>query len=694
MNGHPRLAICFPAMAQRYALLWLLSQSASAGNPGPHIGNVIDELIVTATREEQALGSHGGNLATLDQDTLALTAHTHIQESLNRIAGVNFHRNSGQEYLPAIRSPVLSGPGACGSVLLLENGVPLRPAGFCNINELFEANSEQAARIEVIRGPGTALQGANALHGVVNVLGPATPGQPATLSLEGGPHDYIRSRMRWSADGFAISANATADSGYRDGAGFTQQKFSAAHGFENEVLNLSSALTAVNLEQDTAGFVSGRNAYRDTRLSRANPTPGAYRNARALRLSTRADLNNGWAFTPYARYSSMAFTQHFLPGQPLERNGQHSVGLLSQKTLAIGEQLRLIAGIDLEYADAWLKEDQTGPVAGSLFLVETIPPGKHYDYQVNSRLAAPFVHGERSLGPRWSVTAGGRHEWITYVYDNRMGDGRTRADGTLCGFGGCRFNRPADRTDHFGNFSGKLGLNYRIPRRQFYLNLSQGYRPPQMTEVYRLQGQQSSTDLDPEQATSIELGWRGKHGPLGYDLALFTMEKEDVIFRDRDQFTINGGKTRHQGFEYRIDYRLNNQWTLAMAGTLARHRYANDMEAINLPIKDNDIDTAPRHFGSAQLTWEATETVTAELEWVMMSRYYLDPENEHRYGGHNLIHLRTRWEFSPTLTLSLRTLNLTGRKYAERADFTGTGGYRYFPGEPRSLYGGIEYRFH
>ena len=50
--------------------------------------------------------------------------------------------------LLAIRSPVLTGAGACGAFLLLEDGMPLRPTGFCNVNQLFEANTSQAAAIE------------------------------------------------------------------------------------------------------------------------------------------------------------------------------------------------------------------------------------------------------------------------------------------------------------------------------------------------------------------------------------------------------------------------------------------------------------------------------------------------------------------------------------------------------------------
>ena len=129
---------------------------------------VIPSIIVTGTRDDQLLVNLPGNTAVLDNDVLQMVGHTHIQESLIRVPGANFARGNGQEYLPAIRSPVLTGPGACGSILSAVDGIPLRAAGFCNINELFDAHTEMADRVEVVRGPGTALFGSNAMHGVIN----------------------------------------------------------------------------------------------------------------------------------------------------------------------------------------------------------------------------------------------------------------------------------------------------------------------------------------------------------------------------------------------------------------------------------------------------------------------------------------------------------------------------------------------
>ncbi|MFA5495521.1 MAG: TonB-dependent receptor, partial [Porticoccaceae bacterium] len=100
----------------------------------------LDEVIVTSSRVAEQTANLVGNSAVVDQAALKMIAHVHIQETLAQLPGVDMHRNNGQEYLPAIRSPVLSGAGACGSFLIAEDGIPLRPAGFCNVNELFEAH--------------------------------------------------------------------------------------------------------------------------------------------------------------------------------------------------------------------------------------------------------------------------------------------------------------------------------------------------------------------------------------------------------------------------------------------------------------------------------------------------------------------------------------------------------------------------
>lgn len=656
----------------------------------------IQEVTVTAFRVPQESSELALSISSLNEDDLETTAHIHIQESINRLPGVNMHRNNGQEYLAAVRSPVLTGAGSCGSLLAAEDGLPLRPTGFCNVNELFEAHTEAAESIEVIRGPGTALFGSRAMHGVINVRNPASfPGSPL-LSIEAGAYDFGRLKLSGANEDIAAAMTLTTDGGYRDDSGYDQQKLSVRHRAEIESIRLNTGFTATHLDQETAGFLVGTDAYRDRSLARTNPNPEAFRTAKSMRVSTiieSVDQNVDWTIRPYARYSQMDFLQHFLPGQPLEENGHYSAGVLSRWGDRLSDTLQLITGLDLEYADSWLRQSQDAETQGSAFLQATVPLGSHYDYQVRSFVIGPYAHLNWQMTDKLELGLGARLERVRYRYDNQLLDGRTREDGTACGFGGCRYSRPADRSDSFTELSPKFSLRYQFTEKASgYLNISNGFRAPEIAELYRLQRNQTVADLDSERMSSIELGARYSGASFSAEIAAFRMEKSDVILRDVDFFNVSDGETNHQGIELQMGWQFSKSWSLDVAATYAQHEYANNPGLSRSNIIGNDIDTAPRHFGSARLTHQFSENSGIELEWQHMGRYFTDPENLHAYEGHDLLHLRALWEWNKNWRGSIRLNNLLDDRYAERADFTGFTGDRYFPGQSRRVYLGLSYQ--
>lgn len=650
----------------------------------------MEEIVVTANRSDQKITLVSHNIAAIDDSDLDLTQHTHINESLFRVSGAWISRGNGQEHLTALRSPVLTGAGGCGAFLMAQDGISLRASGFCNVNELFESNSEQAGRIEVIKGPGPALYGSNAMHGIVNIISPELKNQKhSALSVEAGPHDYYRTEFSAGNTSWRLDANGTTDGGFKDDSGFGQQKFTLRHKSEKDAGTITSTLSYSNLNQETAGFIQGFESYKSDGSRRDNPNPEAFRDARSARLHSRIEkqLEAGGTLviTPYARYAAMDFLQHFLPGQALEENGHSSVGIQSTWYQSF-DQTEWILGLDAEYTLGFLKEFQKDPTPGSAFLQETIPGGWHYNYEVDAIVVAVFTQLTVSLGDRTRLIAGVRVEHVDYDYNNRMLDGRTRDDGTPCGFGGCRFNRPADRTDVFTNISPKLGMTYSLANNhQLYAQLSQGFRAPQTTELYRLQNSQSVSRIDSEEIESLEIGFRGNSARLTYDVSVFSMQKDNFIFRDTNRINIDNGETSHLGIETSLAFEIRDNLAVTLNATLAKHRYENNPALSVFDVEGNDIDTAPREILSAQLNWQLTDSSQLELEWIHMGEYYEDPENLHPYEGHDLFNLRYSNHISEDWSLSARLINATDEAYAERADF-GFGSDRYFVGEPVSLY--------
>ena len=661
----------------------------------------IEEVAVIGTRIETPIAQLPGNISVLDAKTLQNISPIHIQQALSQVPGVNYQRGNGQESLPAIRSAVLTGAGACGNVLVLEEVIPVRGAGFCNVNELFDTHFEQAERVEIVRGANTAFYGSNALLGSINV---SLPTQGANrLTVELGANQYRRAK---AAVGYGspqahhgrLYLTLTDDGGFRDDSGYQQQKFSWRHAAGIGEWDLNLGVTATFLDQQTAGFVVGPDSYLDPELRTRNLDPEAFRKTDSLRawasFSKDLDDQRSLNITAYLRATEMDFLQHFLPGDPLEQNQQNGLGWQSSLTTQVSDQLQWSIGFDGEVASGELLQTQDLPTSGSAFLQATIPAGTHYDYSVDALQLGLFGHINWQASERLKVIAGLRVGHMRYDYDNLTLDGRTRDDGTECGFGGCRYSRPADREDDFSHLSPKLELQYQLSDTwRWHLALADSYRAPQATELYRLQRAQSVADLEEVRATHLEMGVQWQSDATQLNINLYKIQQRNVIIRDSDFFNIDGQKIDSRGLEIFLEHAINQNWSTRMVAAYARHEYASDQVSGGININGNDVDTAPKLVGSLFLSWQASDRLSTELEWQHTSEYFLDPENRHEYAGHSLLNWRANYLFNDSWTASLRLLNVSNRLYAERADFTSFTGERYFPGEPRSLFGEIRWHF-
>ncbi|MYA17482.1 MAG: TonB-dependent receptor [Gammaproteobacteria bacterium] len=646
----------------------------------------LEEVVVRA--EASVVPSQGevGSVSVVDAGAIELTRANHVHELLVRVPGVWISRGSGQEHLTAIRSGVLTGAGACGEFLLLENGIPIRPAGFCNVNNLFEVNTEQAAAVEVVRGPASALFGGNALHGVVNSV-TATSAEAWRGSFEAGPYDYNQVRVEGGADEWRVNALSTSSGGYRDATGYGQQKAYLGLAATVGGWNVVNTVSATLLNQETGGFVRGLRAY-DTSARTSNPNPEAYRDAWSTRAASvwQRTLANGRlvSVTSYVRLSSMAFLQHFLPGQPLEQNAKSSGGVVVRVEGAA--EPRWSTGVVAERFEATLSERQDTPTVGSAFLVATRPVGTHYDFDVGGTTLAAFYDLGLDVAAEVELVASARLERNSYDYDNHHLVGNTRDDGTPCGFGGCLYTRPEDRDDAYTNVAGRLGIQWPAgPDALVYAVAGLGFRPPQTTELYRLQSGQTVADLDSESLRAFETGVRGSLGGLDFDIAAYAESTRDLIFRDANGFNVSDGATDAKGVEADVAWRAGRH-TLELAAAYGRHRYdfTRDAGRGERIVAGNDVDTAPRWLGSAHWRW-SSDAVTSEFEVAHVGSHFIDAANTARYGGHTLLNWRGGWTVTPRLRLFVRLINLLDRAHADRADFA-FGSYRYFPGMPRQLY--------
>jgi outer membrane receptor protein involved in Fe transport len=645
----------------------LLATGAALAAPAP-----TDTIVVTAERRATTTAGQPLSIDRIDLD--GVTDFVRPADIVNRAAGTLVQGGSGQEHLTAIRSPVLTGGAGAGSFLYLQDGVPLRSAGFANVNGLFDAGLPFAERVEVVRGPGEVTYGANAVHGLVNVVSsdPAAD-RGRRVSLTTGAFDRHRGVVDVGVGTAArLGLSVFSDGGYRDASGVLQVKAAASHAAALGTGTIVSRVNFHHLEQETAGYVVGEDAYRVDALRRSNPNPEAFRDVDHVVASSTWRGNWGGqevSLTPYALYTEMDFRLHFLPSSALETNSHAAAGLLTTARRAVGPRTSLLYGVDLEWASGELREFQSRPT------IFSYTQGLHYDYEVSSLAAAPFVRLRHEATGRLTLQAGARLNLTRYDYDNRTDDG-------VVG----RFLRPADRTDDFSVVTAKLGGTYQVaPDLSVFGSLARGARPPQTTDLYRLQINETVGDVEPETLDMAELGVRLERDGWRVEAVGYAGYKRNFLFRDADGFTVDDGETVHRGIEFGAAATLTQWLRLEGTATWAEHEYAFDrvVSRDSEIIRDgNEVDTAPGTIAMVRAIVTPVEplTITADLHHV--GAYYTDAANANEYPGHEVVDLAARYSFASAMDLTFRVENVFDTRYARRADFA-FGNERYFPGEER-----------
>lgn len=684
VHSHKRRMLAGPAL-----FLYLIGFSPIGAAAQEHTASIdpVQDDIVTVYDTLARASSLPLSVDVLSQEDLENIRAIHPAEALNRVAGVNIHRGSGQEHLTAIRSPVLTGGAGAGSFLYLQDGVPLRAAGFANVNGLFEAGTEFAGSIDVIKGPGPATYGSNAIHGLINIQSRDLAPSEGRITIMGSDAGLVslRGEAGLGLDGIgsvlSASASLVSDSGFRESSGFDQQKFQLRYdGRLGELWDIEWLSQFQNLNQETAGFIRGVDAYRDDHVRFTNPNSEAFRDAKSYRTQARIERAYGdavLAITPYARRAELRFLRHFVPGQALEENSHSSIGL---QTAYYSDAQGFNVGVDAEYTSGAVYEFQDGPSAFSFV------QGLHYDYEVKASVIAGYAEKTISLenmvsGPALFLDIGARGEYTHYDYD-------TIAPAGTSG----RFIRSEDRKDDFFTITPKASLRLEASNGlQIYGRAARGSRAPQITDLYSAQQNQVPGQADVETLDSLEAGFKYASGGASFEAAIFTMWKDNFFFRNADGDNVVNGKTRHKGAEVSFHLPLISWLSISGDATLARHEYDFTEPANNIAAGAR-VDTAPDTLGHLRASLMPGDGVSVEIEWRHVGRYFTDPGNTADYPGHDIYVLRGAYNISGNTKIFARVDNVFDQKYADRADFA-FGQERYFPGRPRTLFFGLTQNF-
>ncbi len=170
----------------------------------------MDTIVVTAGRREQPISDVQASVEVISSDEIQTFTGASVTEVLRQSVGVDA-RTSGANSTIAVRGQM---PNAGSAVLFLFDGLP-RTGKFGNVN-LNNFPVEDVERIEIIRGPMSALYGANASGGVINVITkPAGEGAPLSVRVLGGTSLSDEGEGRETVSIGASTNFSTGDVGHR-----------------------------------------------------------------------------------------------------------------------------------------------------------------------------------------------------------------------------------------------------------------------------------------------------------------------------------------------------------------------------------------------------------------------------------------------------------------------------------------------
>ena len=184
------------------AFLWPVVVYGGDEAPGGLYELSIDELleikVTSVSKKPESLSETAAAVYVITAEDIRRSGFTTIAEVLRMVPGLEVGRIDASKW--AVTSRGFGGRLASKLLVLIDGRTvytPIFSGVFWNRQDVF---LEDIARIEVIRGPGATLWGANAVNGVINVI---TKGAEETcftsVSIGGGTEERVFGSLRYGA---------------------------------------------------------------------------------------------------------------------------------------------------------------------------------------------------------------------------------------------------------------------------------------------------------------------------------------------------------------------------------------------------------------------------------------------------------------------------------------------------------------
>jgi outer membrane receptor protein involved in Fe transport len=668
--------------------------------------NQLQQVIVSSNKTTEKRSEAPIAIAVINKQVIDDAKAQRLDNLLNKVSGVFMVNLGGNEqHQMSIRQPMTTK----SLFLYMEDGIPIRTTGVYNHNALLEMNITAAKSIEVIKGPASALYGGEAIGGSVNILtqaAPATMGGNVSIQANNAGYKRVDAQVgnTFNKLGVLISGYyADKKNGPIDYSNFHKSAISLRTDYTiNAKTVWTNTIAYVNYYANMTGALDSS---KFAQKNYATPHTFTYRSVDALRVKSM--FSHSWSSNSQTNFTLL------YRNNSVKQNPSYSVASTSNPALFKGQindnsfqtfalfaqhvqklpwlNSKLVAGASYEsspqnyYAKfIWINKN----LASGQYTSYTSPTPDSLLSKYKTAIGnfATFANYEINPLKNLKIVAALRYDAFKYDFQNSLPV--TASSGT-----------PSTVTT-FNRVTPKVGFTYNIKNIGFYGNYSEGYVPPQITELF------NSTKVPyllPQTFVNYELGgWISiikNKLYIDYSFYLLNGSNEIISVKQPDNSFINqnAGKTRHIGVEYGIKYRPSGQWLIRFSGTNAKHTFTENIVK-GVDFSGMEMSGAPRFTCNGEIMYKPAfiKGFRIGVEWQHQGKYFMDDFNKFSYAGFNVINCRSGYQTNH-IDIWLNVLNAFNTYYStfasKNATSSGNSSYSYNLGDTREITLGIAYRF-
>jgi len=660
--------------------------------------NSLQEVVISASRTAQKRSEAPIAIATISRQTMEDTKATRIDQLVNKVSGVNMVNLGNEQHEMSIRQPMTTK----SLFLYLEDGIPIRTTGLYNHNALLEMNLTAARQIEIIKGPASSLYGAEAVGGAINVITQAPPAVfTGNVSIQANNTGYKRTDIQvgntFGKFGLLISGYyADRHNGPVDHSDFHKAALTIRGDYAvNDKTKWVNDITYINYYSDMLGALdSAHFANKDY----STPQTFTYRKVPAIRY--KSQLFHQW------NSSSSTLVSVVYRDNSVQQNPSYRVkNSATNPSLAFGEinnssfntymlvaqhqqsfsflNSKLIAGVTFDnspsrYYSNFINIDRD---SRGYYVNYTTSDSVLSKYKTGINNLASYIHYEAELAKGLKATAALRYDYYHYNFVNALPPSA--------------YTGAPSTKNNFKHASPKVGLTYNYHGIGVYANYSEGFVPPQISDLYT--GVQVPY-LGPQIFFNYEAGgWfsllKNKlYADWSWYLLKGTNEIISVKNADGSTENQNAGKTKHTGIEYGITYRPVNGLSLRFSAANSKHTFIDYVEK-GVAYNNNELAGGPHFIANAEVMYKPSFVKGLRLgaEWQHIGSYYMDNANTQKYNGYDVVNFRAGYSLQH-FEVWVNAINATNVYYSTLASKAGST-VSYNLGDPREINVGFAYRF-